>query len=73
MKRFSLLLASLLLTCSAALAQVTINGTVVSASDNEPIIGATVAVVGTNAGAATDLDGHFTVNVPNANSQLTIS
>ena len=73
MKRFSLLLASLLMICSAALAQVTINGTVVSASDNEPIIGATVAVVGTNAGAATDLDGHFTVNVPNANSQLTIS
>lgn len=73
MKRFYFLLAGLLLTCSAALAQVTINGTVVSASDNEPIIGATVTVVGTNAGAATDLDGHFTVKVPNANSQLTIS
>ena len=73
MKRFSLLLVSLLLTCTAALAQVTIHGTVVSASDNEPIIGATVNVVGTQTGAATDLDGHFTVSVPNNNSQLKIS
>ena len=64
---------SLLLTCSAALAQVTVTGTVVQASDNEPVIGATVTVVGTKAGAATDLDGRFTVTVPNANSQLNIS
>ncbi len=73
MKRFSLLLVSLLLVSTAALAQVTIHGTVVSASDNEPIIGATVNVVGTQTGAATDLDGHFTVSVPNNNSQLKIS
>ena len=73
MKRFTLLFASMLLICSAALAQVTINGTVVSASDNEPIIGATVTVVGANTGTATDIDGHFTVKVPNANSQLNIS
>ena len=73
MKRLSLLLVSLLLVCTAALAQVTITGTVVSAGDNEPVIGATVTVVGTKTGAATDLDGRFTVTVPNANSQLNIS
>ena len=73
MKKFSLLLASLLLICTTALAQVSITGTVVSASDNEPVIGATVTVVGTNTGTATDLDGRFKVNVPNANSQLNIS
>ena len=73
MRRLSLLLVSLLLVCTAALAQVTITGTVVSASDNEPIIGATVSVVGTKAGTATDLDGRFTVSVPNNNSQLNIS
>ena len=66
-------MASLLLVCTAALAQVTISGTVVSASDNEPIIGASVTVVGTKAGTATDLDGRFTVSVPNNNSQLNIS
>ena len=73
MKRLSLLLASMLLICTAALAQVAIQGTVVSASDNQPIIGATVTVVGTKTVTATDLDGRFTVNVPNANSQLQIT
>ena len=73
MKRFYSLLASLLLVTTAALAQVSITGTVVSAHDNEPVIGATVTVVGTKTGTATDLDGRFTVNVPNANSQLNIS
>ena len=73
MKRFSLLLASLLLICTAALAQVSVTGTVVSASDNEPVIGASVTVVGTKTGTATDLDGRFTITVPNANSQLNIS
>ena len=73
MKRFTLLLANVLLICSAALAQVTITGTVVSASDNEPIIGATVNVVGTQTGTATDIDGRFTLTVPSTNSQLKVS
>ena len=73
MKRFSLLLVSLLLVATAALAQVSVTGTVVQASDNEPIIGATVTVVGTNTGTATDLDGRFTINVPNANSMLNVT
>lgn len=73
MKRFSLLLASVLMLCTAAFAQVAITGTVVQASDNEPIIGATVTVVGTKTGTATDLDGRFSINVPNANSMLNIS
>lgn len=73
MKRFSLLLVSLLMLCTAAYAQIAIHGTVVQAGDNEPIIGASVTVVGTKTGTATDIDGRFTINVPNANSQLQIS
>lgn len=73
MKRFSLLLLSVVLLCTTALAQVSITGTVVQASDNEPIIGATVTVVGTKTGTATDLDGKFTISVPNSNSMLNIS
>lgn len=73
MKRFSLLLLSVVLLCTTALAQVSITGTVVQASDNEPIIGATVTVVGTKTGTATDLDGKFTISVPNSNSMLNIT
>ena len=73
MKRFSLLLLSVVMLCTTALAQVSITGTVVQASDNEPIIGATVTVVGTKTGTATDLDGKFTISVPNSNSMLNIT
>lgn len=33
-------------------------------SNNEPIIGASVYIPGTNTGVATDLDGNFTLKVP---------
>lgn len=56
-KRLTLFLAGLFLSIGTALAQTTVRGTVVSAQDNEPVIGATVKVVGTNTGAATDVDG----------------
>lgn len=42
----------------------TISGTVVDAANNEPLIGATVMPVGGGQGAATDVDGNFTVSVP---------
>lgn len=51
------------LAVSAAYAQGVIKGKVVSASDNEPLIGATVIVTATGQGAATDFDGNFTIKV----------
>lgn len=36
-------------------------GTVVSGTDNEPLIGASVLVQGTTVGSVTDLDGNFTI------------
>ena len=39
----------------------TVTGVVTSASDKEPIIGASVQVQGTTRGAATDLDGKYTL------------
>ncbi|MDE5975246.1 MAG: TonB-dependent receptor plug domain-containing protein, partial [Muribaculaceae bacterium] len=42
----------------------TIRGTVVDASNNEPLIGVTVMPVGGGQGVATDLDGKFSLNVP---------
>ena len=44
----------LLCSLSTALAQTVIHGTVTSQEDNEPIMGATVRVVGHNVGAATN-------------------
>ena len=43
----------------------TVKGTVISGSDNEPLIGASVMVEGTKNGAVTDLDGNFTITAKN--------
>lgn len=52
---------------------VTIHGTVCSKSDNEPLIGATVQPEkNPSKGTATDLDGNFTITVPEG-SRLVIS
>lgn len=51
--------------------QKTVSGTVVDAQ-GEPLIGATVQVVGQSGGAVTDLDGKFTIDAK-AGSQLRIS
>lgn len=42
----------------------TYSGTVVDAGNNEPLIGATVMPIGGGQGAATDVDGNFTLSVP---------
>ena len=43
----------------------TVKGTVISGSDNEPLIGASVMVQGTKTGAVTDLDGNFAIEAKN--------
>lgn len=48
-----------------------ITGTVVSKTDGEPLIGATVRVEGTNVAAVTDFDGNFVIKAePNAKLQF---
>lgn len=58
---------------ASAFAQKTVTGTVTSAKDNQPIVGASVLVKGTNIGAATSATGTFTVNVPAGKKILVIS
>lgn len=41
--------------------------------NNEPVIGATVAVPGTSIGAATDLDGAFNIKIPASTKEIRIS
>ncbi len=71
-KRLMTLLAALFLVIGSALAQTNVSGTVTSGDDGEPVVGAAVKVDGTNTGTVTDIDGHFSLNVP-AGAKLTIS
>ena len=72
-KLFSFLMA-VVLTSAAAFAQSrVVTGTVVSDADNEPLAGATVQPVGGSAGVATDLDGRFSISVPQSVQLLRIS
>ena len=64
MKKVTFLLFCLLLGIGMAHAQTKITGTVISAENNEPVIGASVVVKGTTIGSVTDLDGFFSLEVP---------
>ena len=64
MKRLSLILASLFLYVGLALAQTKVTGTVISQEDGEPIIGASVVVQGSKTGVVTDMNGQFSLSVP---------
>ena len=70
-----LFLAMLLCTAGLATAQVTqVSGHVIDADNGEPLIGATVTVVGTNLAISTDLDGNFTLKgLKPANQQISVS
>ncbi|MDD5825220.1 MAG: TonB-dependent receptor, partial [Prevotellaceae bacterium] len=65
------LLFLLCLLPMGALAQSVVKGTV-NDENGDPVIGATVRVLGTNIGAVTDLDGHFQVNAA-SDAQLSVS
>lgn len=54
------------------MAQLQVSGLVLD-QDHEPAIGATVKVKGSSTGAATNIDGKFTVTVPSEKSTLVIS
>lgn len=53
-----LLLASIQLTAN------NLKGVIIDKTSKEPLVGATVQVVGTNTGVVTDFDGNFTLSVP---------
>ncbi len=71
-KLFLLLLAVLSVSLCASAQMRTVTGTVLDAENDEPIIGASVTVGG-GYGAATDVDGNFTLKVPAATTHLKVS
>ena len=72
-KRLTMLLVGLFACVGVSLAQTQVKGTVVSDEDGQPVIGATVRVVGTNEGTVTDMNGKFSITCPKGKNTLSIS
>ena len=74
MKKLCVLLAVLTVTLGALAQAVTdVSGIVLSAEENEPVVGATVMVRGTNVGTMTDVDGKFRLKAPAGSKTLIVS
>ncbi|MFC3878794.1 SusC/RagA family TonB-linked outer membrane protein [Algoriphagus namhaensis] len=71
-KSLSALLMLLVLTGATAFAQKTVTGTVLDEYD-VGLPGVSILVKGTTTGTATDIDGNFSLNVPNDNAVLVFS
>ena len=63
-KRLAMFMMSMFLCVGSMLAQTKVSGTVLSQEDGQPIIGAAVRVVGTSTGLLTDVNGKFTLTIP---------
>ena len=72
MKKLSLFFMMLFLSVGTLLAQKTVSGTI-SDTNGDPLIGASILVKGTNSGTLTDVDGTYSVAVPDGASILVIS
>ncbi|MCF0203089.1 MAG: SusC/RagA family TonB-linked outer membrane protein [Bacteroidaceae bacterium] len=69
-----MVLVSLFAFIGMAMAQtLDVTGTVVSSEDGQPIVGATVKIVGNSQGVITDIDGRFAITVPNKGASLEFS
>ncbi|MDX1941271.1 MAG: TonB-dependent receptor [Saprospiraceae bacterium] len=72
MKKVLFLFFMLLSFTGSMIAQRTISGKV-SSEDGEPLIGATVQAKNTTVGTVTDLDGSYTISVPDGTTTLVVS
>ena len=72
MKKLSLLLFMFIFVVGATIAQRTVTG-VITDTSGEALIGANVLVSGTTTGTITDIDGSFSLEVPNDAQSLSVS
>jgi len=72
MKKLSLVLSLVLFVMGTALAQRTISGTVTD-DTGEALIGASILVKGTSTGTVTDIDGTYSITVPDGGTTLIFS
>ncbi len=74
MKKLFFLLIAVLSVCLSASAQTrTVKGTVVDATNDDPLVGVSVVPVGTTKGVLTDIDGNFSITINSSVKQLTFS
>ena len=72
-KRLTMFIACLFLCVGSALAQTKVSGTVLSQEDGQPIIGAAVKIDGTSTGMLTDVNGRFSLTLPEGKNQITVT
>ena len=72
-KRLMTMLVGLFLLVGGVFAQTKVSGTVVSPEDGQPVVGASVLVVGTSTGAVTNASGQFSLTVPEGKKILRIT
>jgi len=71
-RNLSLMVILICMSTASLFAQVKISGTVVD-SKKEPLIGVNVKVADSKTGTITDIDGKYTITVPNRNAVLSFS
>jgi len=72
-KRLITLMMMLFLIVGGAFSQTKVNGTVVSQDDGQPVVGASVLVVGTQVGTVTNANGQFSLTCPAGKNVLRIT
>lgn len=74
MRKLFLLMISVIMSALGVIAQTqTYHGTVLDATNNEPLIGATIMPIGGGQGTAADIDGNFTLTVPAKVKKATVT
>ena len=72
-RKLTMLFVCLFVYFGAVMAQTQVMGTVVSQEDGAPVVGASVQIVGTKTGTATNVDGRFSLLVPQGATKLRVS
>ena len=72
MKKIAFLFVAMLIGLTAYAQDISVAGIVMSAGDDEPLIGATVQIQGSQQGVATDVDGYFNLKAA-PGAKITVS
>lgn len=72
-RRLFLMMSFLMLMIGTAFAQTDVSGVIISKEDGQPIVGATIQVVGSGMGAISDINGKFQLKMPKDKHTLRVS